>query len=94
MYKFIITLQLIPGARDEILAAAPAVQASTRAEAGCVSYDFFTCTDDPDKLVFVEAWVDQAAHANHLEQPHTRRFIAFHESFHTSFAFEHIETGS
>lgn len=94
MYKFIITLQLTPGARDEILAAAPAVQAATRDEAGCIGYDFFTCTDDPDKLVFVETWVDQTAHAHHLEQPHTRRFIAFHERFHSSFAFEPILTDS
>ena len=35
MYKFIITAQLQPGARDVILARAPAVQAATCAEPGC-----------------------------------------------------------
>lgn len=47
-YKFVITIKLRPGTRDEILARAPKVQAATRAEPGCLTYDFFTCTDDPD----------------------------------------------
>ena len=90
MYKFIITIELEPGTRDQILARAPAAQAAARAEPGCLAYDFFTCTDDPDKLVFVEAWTDEAAHAFHMEQDHTRRFIAFHEPKHRSFLFETI----
>lgn len=94
MYKFIITIQLQPGAREKILAQAPAAQAATRAEAGCIAYDFFTCTDDPDRLVFVEAWKDEAAHQFHMEQEHTKRFIAFHEQFHTAFQFEVIPTGN
>ncbi|WHO76910.1 putative quinol monooxygenase [Rhizobium sp. BT03] len=91
-YKFIITIELRPGTRDEILARAPEVQAATRAEPGCLSYDFFTSTDDPDRLVFVESWKDEAAHAFHMEQDHTKRFIAFHEQFHRSLTFETINT--
>ena len=89
-YKFIITIELLPGTRDDILARAPEVQAATRAEAGCLAYDFFICTDDPDRLIFVEAWKDEAAHAEHLFQEHTQRFIAFHEQFHSSLTFETI----
>ena len=90
MYKFIITLQLRPGARDEVLARAPAVQAATRAEPGCIAYDFFICTDDPDRLVFVEAWASEEAHAWHLDQGHTKEFIAFHEPKHLNFQIETI----
>ncbi|ANT62699.1 hypothetical protein AYJ57_20205 [Salipiger sp. CCB-MM3] len=90
MYKFIITIELKPGTRDEILARAPIAQAATRAEPGCLAYDFFTCTDDPDKLVFVESWVDEAAHGFHMEQQHTKDFIAFHEQFHKRLTFETI----
>ncbi|MCA0996086.1 putative quinol monooxygenase [Alloyangia pacifica] len=90
MYKFIITIELMPGTRDEILARAPIAQAATRAEPGCLAYDFFTCTDDPDKLVFVESWVDEAAHGFHMEQQHTKDFIAFHEQFHKRLTFETI----
>jgi len=66
------------------------VQAATRGEPGCLAYDFFTCTDDPDRLVFVEAWVDKAAHAAHMRFEHTRQFIEFHEQFHRSLTFETI----
>lgn len=93
MYKFIITIQLQPGTHDEILARAPAVQAATRAEPGCIAYDFFTCTDDPDRLVFVESWASQKAHAAHLEEDHTKAFIAFHEPKHAS-SFETISVES
>jgi quinol monooxygenase YgiN len=90
VYKFIITIELKSGAREEILARAPQVQVVTRTEPGCLAYDFFTCTDDPDKLVFVEARADEAAHAFHMEQAHTKSFIAFHEQFHRSLTFETI----
>ena len=42
MYKFLITIQLQPGTRDRILEAAAPVQKQTRAEPGCIAYDFFT----------------------------------------------------
>ncbi|MTE02213.1 antibiotic biosynthesis monooxygenase [Paracoccus sp. YIM 132242] len=90
MDKFIITLQLLPGTRDAILARAPEVQAATRAEPGCIGYDFYTCTDDPDRLVFVESWRDKAAHDFHMAQEHTKAFIAFHEPKHVSISFETI----
>jgi quinol monooxygenase YgiN len=90
VYKFIITLQLRPRARDEILARAPEVQAATQAEPGFIAYDFFTCTDDPDRLVFVEAWKSKEAHEWHLQQSHTKAFIAFHEPKHLNFRFETI----
>lgn len=67
MYKFIITIALEPGTRDRILDRAVEAQRATRDESGCIAYDFFTCADDPDKLVFVEAWTAKAAHDFHME---------------------------
>lgn len=90
MYKFIITIDLQPGGREKILERAPTVQAATRAEPGCIAYDFYTCTDAPERLVFVENWVDEAAHAFHMTQQHTKDFIGFHEQFHRSLSFETI----
>ena len=55
LYKFIVTIELVPGTRDEILARAPEVQLATRAENGCLLFDWFTCTDNPDRLVFIES---------------------------------------
>lgn len=94
MYKFIITIELQKGTREMILSRAHEAQKATRAEPGCIAYDFYTCTDNPDRLVFVETWQDEAAHAAHLEYEHTKRFIAFHEQFHKSLTFETINIAS
>ena len=90
MYKFLITTKLQPGTRDQILEAAPAVQKETRAEEGCLSYDFFTCTDDPDRLVFIECFTFKKRTGLHCEQDYTKEFIAFHEQFHESLTFETV----
>ncbi|MBL1404431.1 MAG: antibiotic biosynthesis monooxygenase [Rhizobiales bacterium] len=90
MYKFIITLDLQKGTRDKVLEKAPAVQSATRAEEGCLQYDFFSCTDKANRLVFVETWVDEAAHAFHMEQTHTKEFIAYHNQFHEKLVFETV----
>ncbi|MFC3165787.1 putative quinol monooxygenase [Ciceribacter thiooxidans] len=89
-YKFIVTIELVPGTRDEILARAPEVQVATRVEDGCLSFDCFTCTDDPNRLVFIEAWKDEDAYAHHLLRDHTQRFLEFCEPLHRSFTFETI----
>ncbi|MBE9640970.1 antibiotic biosynthesis monooxygenase [Salipiger mangrovisoli] len=94
MYKFILTIDCQPGTRDRILAQAPEAQAATRAEPGCIAYDFYTCTDNPDRLVFVESWKDEDAHAFHMRQAHTQRFIAHHEQFHDRLTFETINVAS
>jgi len=94
MYKFIITIDCQPGTRDKILDRAPEAQAATRAEPGCIAYDFYTCTDDPDRLVFVETWVDRAAHDFHMAQQHTRDWIAFHEPMNARLTFETINVAS
>jgi len=94
MYKFIITINCQPGTRDKILDRAPEAQAATRAEPGCIAYDFYTCTDDPDRLVFVETWVDRAAHDFHMAQQHTLDWIAFHEPMNATLTFETINVAS
>lgn len=89
-YKFIVTIELVPGTRDEVLARAPELQSATRAENGCLSFDCFTCTDDPNRLAFIESWQDEHAYAEHLLRDHTQRFLEFYEPFHRSFTFETI----
>lgn len=90
MYKFLITITLKPDSLSKILEKAPEVQKITRAEEGCLAYDFFTCTDDPNKLVFVECFKTKEAHQWHCEQEYTKEFIAFHEQFHESLVFETV----
>lgn len=94
LYKFIVTIELVPGTRDEILARAPQVQSATRAVDGCFSFDCLTCTDNPNRLVFIECWRDEQAYAEHLLRDHTQRFFEFYEPFHQSFTFETITAGT
>jgi quinol monooxygenase YgiN len=91
MFKFVIMMRRVPGVRDEILAAAPAVQSQARAEPGGVAYDFLACTDDPDKLVFAGGWESREAHAWHCERDTTKRFVALREPKHLEFSFELID---
>ncbi len=90
MYKFLITINLKPGTLDKILEKAPEAQRLTRMEKGCISYDFFTCTDDPNKLVFIECFTSKEAHEWHVEQDYTQEFIQFHEQFHENITFETV----
>lgn len=93
-YRFIVTIELVSGTRDEIVARASEAQSVTRAEDGCLSFDCFTCTDNPDRLVFIEAWQDEQAYAEHLLKDHTQRFLEFYKPFHRSFTFETIMAGT
>ncbi len=44
--------------------------APTRAEAGCVSYDFHVDAKDPNVFVFYENWKSRADLDTHLKTPH------------------------
>ncbi len=64
-----------PGRMPELTAAARRVVAATRADEGCESYGFYADLDDPDVLVGVEMWRDQAALEAHLAHEHTTDFL-------------------
>jgi quinol monooxygenase YgiN len=53
-----------------------------------------TCTDNPDRLAFIESWRDEQAYAEHLLKDYTQRFLEFYEPFHRSFTFETVTAGS
>ena len=59
-----------PEKRDELLSILKAQVAPTRAEEGCLSYDFHCDANDPNVFVFYENFVDRAALDWHLQQPH------------------------
>ena len=82
-----------PGRRDELVAAARAVAAATRADRGCVSYDFAADLDDPDRVLGVEVWADRAALDEHMPHDHTREFLAVAPGLVTgepAMAFHHV----
>ncbi len=46
------------------------ITAATRAEPGCISYDWCRSADDPNLWILVEAYVDRAAGDAHVASAH------------------------
>lgn len=69
-----------PGTEQILLKEIDALVAKTRAEPGCISYDFYQHKTDAHRFVFFENFADQAAFDNHFAQPYTKKWIALAES--------------
>ncbi|GJM37709.1 MAG: hypothetical protein DHS20C19_10760 [Acidimicrobiales bacterium] len=65
---------LSPGSLDEALALSREHVARSRAEPGCISHDVHVHADDPNRIVFVERWADQAALDTHFGVDASRDF--------------------
>lgn len=65
-----------PEKRDAMRQAVQQVVARTRAESGCIAYDFYESVSEPHLLHIYEEWESAEALAAHLQQPHTRDFLA------------------
>jgi quinol monooxygenase YgiN len=59
-----------PEKREELYSVLMAQVAPTRAEEGCVSYDFHCDHADPNVFVFYENFVDRDALEAHLKMPY------------------------
>ena len=70
MYTIIGTVTARPETRDELEALLLSQVLPTRAEAGCINYDFHVDAADPCVFVFYENWADRAALDAHLAMPH------------------------
>lgn len=70
MYTIIGTVTARPETREELATLLEAQVAPTRAEAGCINYDFHVDAADPCVFVFYENWADRAALDAHLAMPH------------------------
>jgi len=46
----------------------------SRTEPGCVAHAVHRDTENPDRLVFVEEWLDQASLQQHFKVPASRAF--------------------
>jgi quinol monooxygenase YgiN len=70
------TAKLATGELDRLGDAMTQQMAATRAEDGCLQYDFSRHADDPDLLIISERWRDQAALDAHFATPHMAEFNA------------------
>lgn len=72
MYTIIGTVTARPDTREELATLLAAQVAPTRAEAGCINYDFHVDAADPCVFLFYENWTSRAALDAHLAMPHLR----------------------
>lgn len=70
MYTILGTVTARLETRAELEALLAAQVAPTRAEPGCITYDFHVDAADPCVFVFYENWTDRAALDAHLAMPH------------------------
>ena len=70
MYTILGTVTARPETRDELHELLMAQVVPTRAEAGCINYDYHVDAADPCTFVFYENWIGHAALDAHLAMPH------------------------
>jgi quinol monooxygenase YgiN len=61
-----------PEKRDELARILAAQVAPTRAESGCINYDFHYDKSDPNIFVFYENFVSKEALEDHLKKAHLK----------------------
>jgi len=76
MYTIIGTVTARPETREELATLLMAQVAPTRAEAGCINYDFHVDAADTCVFVFYENWTDRAALDAHLAMPHLQSLFS------------------
>jgi quinol monooxygenase YgiN len=65
--RLIVTFQLKPGTSKAYAKAFEPIGRETLKEPGCEQYELFESTSDPDKVVLIERWSDQAKLDTHME---------------------------
>jgi quinol monooxygenase YgiN len=64
-----------PERRNEILRLAASVAPPSRAEGGCITYNFYEQMPGANEFLFFEEWADQAALDLHFQTPHFLNFM-------------------
>ena len=59
--RLVVTFHAAPGKGAELAQAMKARCEVSRQDAGCEQFEVFQSVSDPDKLVLLELWKDQAA---------------------------------
>ena len=64
-----------PAHRDKALDLAREISEVTRAEDGCISYEFYVGLRDPNTLILLQEWENMEALAGHLRTAHMKVFL-------------------
>jgi quinol monooxygenase YgiN len=75
MITVIAQYRAISGEGDVIAGTLAKHVAATRTEPGCVQFVAYRSSDDPDRFMLYEQYVDDAAFDSHRVTPHFRTFV-------------------
>jgi quinol monooxygenase YgiN len=64
-----------PSSRSEILQMVAAISLLSRAENGCLTYQFYEQQPGGNEFLFFEEWRDQAALEAHFQTQHFAEFV-------------------
>jgi quinol monooxygenase YgiN len=70
--RHVVTIQVAPGRAGDFATAFKALQGIAQQEQGCEQYELFRSVDDPDKVVLLERWTNQALLDKHMEAERAR----------------------
>jgi len=62
------------GTVEKTKQALEALVAPTRAEEGCIHFDFYESKDDKGLFMFFESWTSREALDKHMQAPHIKAF--------------------
>lgn len=74
------TITFDPAHQQRMIEAATAVAEATRAEDGCISYEFFADLNKPGRFSLFEQWEDEASLMKHFDTPHIATYYAVLET--------------
>jgi quinol monooxygenase YgiN len=69
------TIPLKPDARELALELARTMAEATRAELGCLSYEFYVGLSDPNTLLLFQEWESMEALMGHFQTEHMDAFL-------------------
>jgi len=72
MILIVVKFPVKPELADEFIEAVGPFTSATRAEPGCLFYEWYRSTDRPDEYVLVEGFQDDAAEA-HVNSEHFKK---------------------
>lgn len=72
-YQVIARYQPSEGQLEAVLGLLAELTVATRAEPGCISFEYFRNVENPDEIVILERFVDAAGFAAHRDAEHFTR---------------------
>jgi quinol monooxygenase YgiN len=77
----IVEYEVKPQHRNDFIEVAKGHAARSRAEDGCQQFDVLLAVEDPNRVLLVEAWRDQAALEVHRQNPMMAKAPGTHQDW-------------